>query len=228
MPLGAADVGSGPSVRPIMPLVPEQLAPAPPVAYLRPTDIGVSMPVNRLFPARRSPSAHRRGRGHALGFNLVELAVVVAVLALLAAIGTPRMIALINSNRLAGATGELVAALQLARSEAIRRSARVTVCASANGITCASSTSWTRWIIVGRDNTTGANEVIRDHTITGTIQMRGPRDGIRFNPSGLAAAEQLLSTCVATTRPADNQREVRVLVSGSVISTKRNGGGVCP
>ncbi|HEY4581593.1 MAG TPA: GspH/FimT family pseudopilin [Lysobacter sp.] len=167
-------------------------------------------------------------RRSAAGFSLVELAVVVALVAILSAAAAPRMTAVINANRLAGTSGELTAALQLARSEAIRRSARVTVCASADGTTCTASTAWTRWIIVGRDHAAGTDDVIRDQGGAGTVQIQGPRDGVRFNPSGLANAEQVLTTCIPTTKPADNQREIRVLVSGSVLSTRKNGGGRCP
>jgi len=65
---------------------------------------------------------------HARGFSLVELMVTIAVLAILLAIGIPSFASLIASNRLTSATNELVAALQTARTEAIRRNVRVTVC----------------------------------------------------------------------------------------------------
>jgi len=178
--------------------------------------------------AARFPGRGTTGRPAIGGFTLVELAVVVALIAILSAVAVPQMVALTNSNRLSGATSELTSALQLARSEAIRRSARVTVCPTSNGTACASSTSWSRWIIVGRDNVTGTNDVIRDYAPAGTIQMSGPRDGIRFNPSGLASSEATVTACIPTAKPAENQREIRILVSGSIRSTKKNGGGACP
>ncbi len=61
---------------------------------------------------------------------MIELMVTVAVLAIIAAIAVPAMQGLIAANRLSAASTELVTALQLARSEAIRRNAAVTVCGS--------------------------------------------------------------------------------------------------
>ncbi|MES2369189.1 MAG: GspH/FimT family pseudopilin [Pseudomonadota bacterium] len=62
------------------------------------------------------------------GFTLVELLVVLAVGSILLAIAVPGYGFLMNTNRLAAVTNDLVTALQLARSEAVKRGMRVTVC----------------------------------------------------------------------------------------------------
>ncbi len=186
---------------------------------------GSGMPVSHQR-RRRGPSC--RPHGAAPGFTLVELMVTIAVIAIIAAVAVPAMQSLINSNRLSGMAEEVTTSLQLARSEAVRRNARVTVCASADGTTCTNTTSWSRWIVTGRDNTTGETDVIRDQAVAGTLQLSGPADGIRFNPSGLIRAQQSLTVCMPTDNPADNQRIVSVLVSGSVNASKNNGGGNCP
>lgn len=183
----------------------------------------------RVAAVRASGEVGRYRQSYgAAGFTLVELVVVVALIAILSAVAAPQMVALTNSNRLSAANSELTSALQLARSEAIRRGARVTVCPTSNGTACASTTTWSRWIIVGRDNTTGTNDVIRDYTPAGTIRLSGPQAGVRFNPSGLANAEATVMACIPTVKPRDNQREIRILVSGSIMSSKKNGGGTCP
>lgn len=59
------------------------------------------------------------------GFSLVELLVVLTVAAILLAIGIPNMQSFLVTNRLASTTNELVTALNLARSEAVKRGTRV-------------------------------------------------------------------------------------------------------
>jgi type IV fimbrial biogenesis protein FimT len=162
------------------------------------------------------------------GFTLVELMVVVAVVGILAIIATPSMSALVNANRLSGAAGELTSALQVARSEAIRRNARVTVCASTNGTTCTNSTAWTRWIVHGNDNATSTDEVIRDDAPAGSVRVSGPAAGIVFRPSGLIDAQATVTACLPVTQPAENRRVVTVMISGIVSSSNYNGGGTCP
>ncbi len=173
-------------------------------------------------------AARETGVRRARGFTLIELMVTVAVLGILAAVAAPAMISFVNANRLNGTTGEMTASLQLARSEAIRRNARVTVCSSANGTTCSGSTDWDRWIVIGRDNVSGDTDVIRDQVSTGEMQLSGPSTAILFNPSGLVNAEESLTVCMPTGKPAENQRVLTILAGGTIITDENNGGGTCP
>lgn len=188
----------------------------------------------------------RVARGASRGFTLVELMVTVAVLAILIAIATPSFTSVINNNRLAGHANELVASLQLARMEAVRRNARTVVCRSDNGSSCAAGTQWNGWITfvdVNRNGTAEAGELLRVGTAKVPVEIRtgaailGSR--IVFSPDGLArvtnaaGAPQVnllnvdVGVCIPTTLPAENERRVQ-LRSGSRISVVRtNGGGAC-
>lgn len=174
------------------------------------------------------------GRRSVSGFTLIELMVTLAVIGILAMVAVPGMQSLVNGNRLAGTTGELTSALHLARSEAVRRSANVTVCSSIDGATCAAGTDWSNWIILGRDNAASDEagseviDVIRNETIAGPVQVSGPTGGIEFRPSGLTDGEQTLTVCVPTANPVENQRVITVMVSGTTIAARANGGGACP
>lgn len=165
--------------------------------------------------------AYRLERTGQRGFTLVELMVTLAVVAIVALIAVPGMQGLVNNSRSTGMAGEMTASLQLARSEAIRRNSPVTVCGTADGTTCAANTSWGRWIVIGNDNAAGTTDVIRDNTVTGSVQLTGPDTGIQFNPSGLIEAQATLTVCVPTITP----RIIRVMISGNIVT--ENGSGTC-
>lgn len=83
-----------------------------------------------------------------LGFTLVELIVTMAVVAILLVLAVPGFGEIIRTNRASAQTNDLVSALSLARSEAVRRGAAVDVCPSSNQITCTGGTDWEDgWII---------------------------------------------------------------------------------
>jgi len=95
------------------------------------------------------------------GFTLIELLVVLAVGAILLAIASPGYAFLVNSNRLAAVTNDFVTVLQLARSEAIKRATRVTVCKSSNPLAaspaCHSAASWQQgWLVFVDGGISGA------------------------------------------------------------------------
>ncbi len=66
------------------------------------------------------------------GFTLIELIITVAVMAILMTLAAPSFQRILAKNRVEGLASELSAALNLARSEAIKRGATVTVCKSSN------------------------------------------------------------------------------------------------
>jgi type IV fimbrial biogenesis protein FimT len=92
------------------------------------------------------------------GVTLIELMVVLAISAILLAIGVPMMSTFVDRNRVATQVNELIADIALTRSEALARRGRVILCRSADptaaGAQCdAAATDWNSGWIVFVDNT---------------------------------------------------------------------------
>jgi type IV fimbrial biogenesis protein FimT len=72
------------------------------------------------------------GKMHAEGVTLIELLVTLAVLAAVLAIGIPAFGDFFANNRMSAAVNDMVSALHLARSEAVKRRSTITLCASSD------------------------------------------------------------------------------------------------
>jgi type IV fimbrial biogenesis protein FimT len=95
------------------------------------------------------------------GFTLIELMVTVTVAGVVLAIGIPSFTKLIANNRIATQTNEFVSALNLARSEAVRRAQGVSVRSSDGGVEFAGG-----WKVYKDPNLAGAapasDDIIRE------------------------------------------------------------------
>jgi len=92
---------------------------------------------HRAAPRRRS-----------VGFTLMELLVTTTIAAVLVSATVPPLLGMLRSTRLASQVNSFIGDLRYARSQAIRRQQVVSVCASADGVSCAGETNWQRgWIV---------------------------------------------------------------------------------
>lgn len=72
------------------------------------------------------------GKMHAEGVTLIELLVALSVMAIVLTLGIPAFTDFFASSRMSAASNDVVSAMHLARSEAIKRRRSVVVCASTN------------------------------------------------------------------------------------------------
>jgi type IV fimbrial biogenesis protein FimT len=132
-----------------------------------------NMSANRVRPSR--------------GFTLIELMVTVAILAIALGIAMPSFQDFVRRNHLAAANNNLASALSLARSEAIKRAARVTV-ASADW-----SGGWQVFVDTGTpgDSSDADDIVLRNYQLNASgaagITLDGSDSGyISYLPSGVS------------------------------------------
>ncbi len=82
------------------------------------------------------------------GFTLVELMVTLAIVGTIATVGLPSLSLFLRGNQMVAASNDLVSAMNVARSEAIKLNSRVSICESANGSACSATGSWRDgWIV---------------------------------------------------------------------------------
>lgn len=170
------------------------------------------------------------------GFGLVELLVTISIVAILAAIALPNFSTLINGNRAGTAAGDLVAAINLARNEAIARNRPVTVCAASTAsgtpTACGAATAWNQgWVVFvdtvrtnASPGTITSSSVLRTGAGDSRLVVTANAAFVRFSARGevLASADAVLTVKPANNCKAQQPRRVTVGLIGRV-GTERLG-----
>jgi type IV fimbrial biogenesis protein FimT len=132
------------------------------------------------------------------GFTLIELLIVVSLVALLASLAVPSFRSLLVNRTVQAAADSLMSDMRYARSEAVKRSARVSICQSANGTSCVTgSNAWVSgWIVFVDANGNGAveagDEIVRvQQALTSMASIAsttpsGDRRFFTYQPTGWA------------------------------------------
>ncbi|WP_260983964.1 GspH/FimT family pseudopilin [Pseudomonas oryzihabitans] len=144
------------------------------------------------------------------GFTLIETLVALAILAIVVSIAAPSFTRTLQSNRAAVMSNELLGAMQIARSEALKRRTDVTLCRrNVAGDACENGTDWTvGWLMIQ-----GAN-VIRIWEPTTGITLNGPVNGVTYRSTGLTTLVAAQSFSIET---PSCRRTVSVSLTGNAF-----------
>lgn len=173
----------------------------------------------------RQAESGRRRRACARGFTMIELLVAIAVAALLFAIGVPMFRDASLGGRLSAAANDLLASVQLARSEAIKRNVAVRLCASSDGATCAAGGGWEQgWIVLDADD----NVIQKQPALPVGFRMTqsGGTTEIAFQPIGIGANAAVITVCRSD--PLGSQERVLSVRATGTAQVTNTTAGVCP
>ncbi len=169
------------------------------------------------------------------GFTLVELMITLVVVSILLAAAVPYLGDFTRNNRLVSQANDLVSAVQLARSEAVKQSVNTVVCPSSDQVSCSGNAAdWqTGWLVfsdfnLDSDLDAGASAPLCEdtedclmktgsgidynNTLTTTATL------LRFLPTGLAAnGGNADFSLVSDQCHIDQVRNIRITTQGHTL-----------
>lgn len=176
------------------------------------------------------------------GFSLLEMLVALAVAGILLGLAAPSFQQTLQQSRQDGRVLELQGALALARSEAIKQSSRISVCARSSNDSC--GTNWDNGWIVFVDNGDNAGVIESGETIlrlaatlpvgiqlsnsavTQGVSEASQRSYVRFGPRGLSNWRGSGTFVFCDARGTEQARALNVTMSGDIRAARRDDNGV--
>ena len=154
------------------------------------------------------------------GFNLTELVIVVAIVAILLSVGVPSYRYITNSYRMSAEVNGLLGDLMYARAEAIKEGQAVTVCVSNNGVNCLGDFRWQKgWVVFSNPNNV-AGPILRTQApftgpggVADTFSASNGVSTVTYNREGFATtAVGFNATTITLHDPTANAAWTRCLL----------------
>ncbi|MCA1798723.1 MAG: GspH/FimT family pseudopilin [Xanthomonadaceae bacterium] len=150
------------------------------------------------------------------GFTLIELLTVVALIGVIGAMALPAFTQMIENNRRVAAVNDLLSTIHVARSEAITRNQRISICPANTGQTACEAGGWQKGWLIFRD--VGADGVFE--AVDGDEIIR-VGDGLRGNLSVVSAEFQSAVTFGPNGRVAGGDGTILLCADGVATAVRR-------
>jgi type IV fimbrial biogenesis protein FimT len=164
---------------------------------------------------RRASSAHG-SRKLIKGLTMVELSITLAIVGILSAIAVPNLSQFLHRSGRVTTVNDFMHTIFLARSEAIKRNAVVSICRSVDGNTCGNKTAnWeSGWIVfINNDHDSPANrdadeEVLHRHGAWSGGKVTSNRQAFSFRPTSQGDVNGTIVFC----HPDADPNEARAII----------------
>ncbi|MFA6061536.1 MAG: GspH/FimT family protein [Gallionella sp.] len=164
------------------------------------------------------------------GVTMMELMVVVAIAAILAAVAVPSFNGFINQTAQDSTVSQLVSDMNRARSEAIKRNTRMLICVrDAAGTDCGNGTNWQNgWLICYDTNEDGtcdttappdgsaSNPIVVHQALGAKLTLTGLANLIRFNPNGTQGGGTASTLAVGGTWAGATAKTINIAPTGHI------------